>query len=169
MISLHKLVPPENRDLFDRVPELNRIWEAPALQAQARESYEEWDSRNYPEESSGEIFTILEDDKTIGIIGWFEYGDILDTMRLRYYGIVPSHRGEGRASTAMELFLEHLARAAPPQYAYISESVSINRPVADKIIDHFQKLGFVRFDDPNYGENAECGPTISLRTRIPGR
>ena len=42
MITLHKLVPPENHDLFERHPELNRIWEVPALQEEARESYEEW-------------------------------------------------------------------------------------------------------------------------------
>ncbi len=58
MITLHKLVPPENRTLFQRFPGLNEIWEVPALQHEARESYELWGDKSYEGETTGEIFSI---------------------------------------------------------------------------------------------------------------
>jgi hypothetical protein len=169
MIQLHKLVPPENHTIFERFPELNHIWEVPALQHQARESYEEWGMREYPGESTGEIFSIEKDGKAIGIIGWFEYGEFPDVLRLRYYGIVPSERGKKYGEAAMELFLEYLSVAAPKQCVYLAESVTLGRTVAARTIAHFKAIGFVEFDDPHYGSNAGCGPVQSLRIRIPGR
>lgn len=169
MITIHKLVPPENRTLFVENPELNDIWEAPAHQQEARESYEEWDTRIYPNESTGEVFSIKKDDSTIGIIGWFEYGDIPDVLRLRYYGIVPSERGNGYGEIAMKLFLNHVSCVAPAKYIWLSESVSVNRPAYGQIKSHFKKLGFTEFDDPDYGSNAGFGAVQSLRIRIHGR
>lgn len=169
MITLHKLVPPENYNLFDRFPELNQIWEVSALQQQARESYEEWGQKAYPNEGIGEIFSINEDIASIGIMGWFEYGEFPDVLRLRYYGIVPSRRGRHYGEEALRLFLGHLSHHAPPHAIFLSESVSLERSVAPQIISHFKKMGFLEFDDPNYGSNAGCGKTQSLRIRIPGR
>lgn len=169
MVTIHKLIPPDNHDLFERFPELNLIWEIPALQANARESYEKWDTKKYDGETDGEIFSIVEDNTAIGIIGWFEYGKIPDVLRLRYYGIVPSRRGKGYGEVAMKLFLEHLNSVAPPQYAWLSESVTLGRKVAPKIVAHFKSMGFVEFEDPDYGSNAGCGPVQSLKIRIPGR
>jgi len=167
MITIHKLVPPENHSLFTKNPELNSIWEVPAHQQEARESYEEWGL--IPEESTGEIFSIREGDLIIGIIGWFEYGDIPDVLRLRYYGIVLSKRGNGYGEEAMKLFLQYVSRVAPPRYRWLSESVSVGRPAFEQISRHFFKMGFVKYDDPNYGSNAGCGKVRSLRIRIPGR
>ena len=133
--------------MFSHFPELNGIWEVDVLQKQARESYEQWDTKKYEGETDGEIFAICFRSEVIGIIGWFEYGDVLDTLRLRYYGIVPSKRGKGYGEEAMRLFLGHLSIAAPPQYCWISESVSINRKVAPRIIAHFKGMGFAEFDD----------------------
>jgi hypothetical protein len=170
MVTLHKLIPPENHDLFKRSPELNHIWEIPALQEQARECYEEWDTDIPPNETPGEIFSIDNEKTTAGVIGWFEYKKPpVDTLRLCYYGIVPSERGKKYGEKAMELFLQHLSFAAPKQYVYLSESVTLGRDKAQRIIGHFKSMGFVEFNDPNYGDNAECGPTQSLRVRIPGR
>jgi len=169
MIILHKLVPPENHDLFTRFPKLNHIWEMPALQQEARESYEGWDKIDYINEKRGEIFSIDKDGKAIGIIGWFEYGKFPDVLRLRYYGIVPSERKNKYGAEAMRLFLEHLSVAAPVQYKWLAESVTLGREVAPRIITHFKAMGFAEFDDPNYGSNAGCGPVKSLRIRIPGR
>lgn len=169
MITLHKLVPPENQGLFKRNTELNEIWEVPALQHEARESYEEWGSRQYPDESTGEIFSINENGFPIGIIGWFEYGEFLDVIRLRYYGIVPSKRGKRYGEVAMRLFLEHLSETAPSHAIFLSESVSLDREVAPNILKHFKKMGFEEFDDPNYGSNAGCGKVQSLKIRIPRR
>lgn len=169
MITLHKLVPPENKTLFEYNPELNLIWEIPSLQQEARESYEEWGDRLYPGESTGEIFSILNDSMTIGIIGWFEYGEFPEVLRLRYYGIVPSNRGKHYGEHSMNLFLHHLSLHAPKHAVFLSESVSLGRKVASRIIAHFQKMGFQEFDDPNYGSNAGCGSVQSLRIRIPGR
>jgi RimJ/RimL family protein N-acetyltransferase len=168
MITLHKLVVPENQTLFVRWPELNQIWEVPVLQQHARDSYERWGTD--PEESDGEIFSINEDGKPIGIIGWFEYGEFPDVLRLRYYGIVPSRRGKKYGEVAMRLFLEHLASHAPSHYKFLAESVTLSRgQVATQTIAHFERLGFQKFDDPNYGSNAGCGQVQSLRVRIPGR
>lgn len=169
MITLHKLVPPENHTLFKRFPELNKIWEVPALQKNARESYERYGSVHYKKEKPGEIFSIDKDGKAIGIIGWFEYGEFPDVLRLRYYGIVPSQRKNKHGEEAMRLFLEHLSKAAPSQYVWLAESVTLSREVAPRIIDHFKSMGFAEFDDPNYGSNAGCGPVQSLKVRIPGR
>lgn len=169
MITLHKLMPPENHDLFTRFPELNLIWEVPALQQSARESYEGWDTRKYGGETDGEIFAIMEGEKAVGITGWFEYGDIPDVLRLRYYGIVPSRRGMKYGEETMRQLLERLSVVAPPQYKWLAESVSIERSTAPKVITHFKRMGFEEFDDPNYGSNAGCGKTQSLRVRIPGR
>jgi ribosomal protein S18 acetylase RimI-like enzyme len=170
MITLRKLVPPENATLFKRFPELNLIWEVPALQAQARESYEEWGDSRKPEESTGEIFAVLEGEEAVGIIGWFEYDKAgADIARLRYYGIIPSRRGRGFAEKAMRLLLERLAEAAPARYLWLAESVSTERAAAPLVLAHFKKMGFEEFTDPHYGENAGCGPTQSLRIRIPGR
>ncbi len=41
-IHIHKLVPPENHDLFSRFPELNLIWEVPVLQPISKG----WGSKN---------------------------------------------------------------------------------------------------------------------------
>lgn len=169
MITLHKLVPPENQTLFTDYPELNLIWEVPQLQFEARESYEEWGVKQYPGESTGEIFSINEDVTPVGIIGWFEYGEFPDVLRLRYYGIVPSRRGKNYGEEAMRLFLEHLSRHAPVHGLFLSESVTLSRTKSPKIIAHFKKMGFQEFNDPNYGSNAGCGPVQSLRIRIPGR
>ena len=105
----------------------------------------------------------------VGIIGWFEYGDFPDILRLRYYGIVPSERGNGHGEAAMSLFLEHLSKAAPPHAAFLSESVSLGRAAAPIVLTHFKKMGFEEFEDPNYGSNAGCGKVRSLKIRIPGR
>jgi hypothetical protein len=169
MIALHKLVPPENSTLFERFPELNEIWEVPALQKQARESYEKWGVVKYENEREGEIFSIEENGVTIGVIGWFEYGDFSDVLRLVYYGIVPSKRGNHYGQEAIKLFLLHLSKAAPAQYVWLAESVTLARTSASKIITYFKNLGFEEFDDPNYGSNAGCGPVKSLKIRIPGR
>jgi hypothetical protein len=169
MITLHKLVPPENHTLFTDYPELNQIWEVPQLQSEARESYEEWDVKKYPGESTGEIFSINEEATPVGIIGWFEYGEFPDTLRLRYYGIVPSRRGKNYGEESMHLFLEYLSRHAPAHGLFLSESVTLSRTKSHKIIAHFKKMGFQEFNDPNYGSNAGCGPVQSLRIRIPGR
>ena len=168
MINIRKLIPPENLHLFPDNPELNTIWEIPALQNQARESYEEWGL--IKTESTGEIFSINENGVPIGIIGWFEYDEVFpDVLRLRYYGIVPSRRGRGYGEEAMRLLLDHLARSAPPRYSFLAESVTLCRAVAPSIIAHFKRMGFVEFDDPNYGSNAGCGKALSLKIRIPSR
>lgn len=168
-IHIHKLVPPENHDLFSRFPELNLIWEVPVLQQHARESYEGWDTRKYEGETDGEIFAIMEGEQAVGITGWFEYGDIPDVLRLRYYGIVPSRRGLRYGDEAMHQLLGRLSSVAPPQYKWLAESVSIERTTAPNVIAHFKRMGFEEFSDPNYGSNAGCGKTQSLRIRIPGR
>lgn len=170
MITLHKLVWPENKTLFDLHPELNSIWELPPLQREARESYEQYGDPLYPDESSGEIFSIDEDGSPIGIIGWFEYGEFPDVVRLRYYGIVPSKRGKGFGEEAMSLFLKSLSKNAPPHAVFLAESVTLGRgAIAEKTIAHFKKMGFEEFDDPNYGSNAGCGKVQSLKVRIPDR
>jgi RimJ/RimL family protein N-acetyltransferase len=166
-ISIHKLLPPENQFLFERNPELNTIWEIPAHQNQARESYEECGL--IKTESTGEIFSINLDDSVVGIIGWFEYGGIPDVLRLRYYGIVPSQRGNGYGAKAVKLLLDHLSHAAPPQYRWLSESVSLKRVVVKQVTVHFERMGFVEYDDSNYGSNAGCGRVRSLKIRIPLR
>lgn len=167
MVVLKKLVPPENKTLFARFPELNEIWEVPALQRHARTSYEKWGLNK--EKTTGEIFAINKSGRTIGIIGWFEYGGCSDILRLRYYGIVPSERGKQYGEKAIHLILEYLARNAPRQYIFLAESVSLNRTAAFRIISHFKAMGFVEFADPHYGENAGCGKVQSLKIRIPGR
>lgn len=169
MITLHKLVPPENQSLFGRYPELNHIWEVVALQKQAQESYEQWGYKEYPGESSGEIFSIDEDNIPVGIIGWFEYGEFPEVLRLRYYGIVPSRRGRKYGEQAMKLLLEYLYKNAPAHCRFLAESVSIGRTMAPHVMAHFKGMGFEEFDDPNYGSNADCGKTKSYRVRIPGR
>ncbi|HEU5114294.1 MAG TPA: hypothetical protein VFT82_00845 [Candidatus Paceibacterota bacterium] len=166
MVTITKLIPPENQTLFERFPELNRIWDLPRLQDEARSSYERWNETD----KTGEIFSIDRADRTIGIIGWFEFDrPPEDVLRLRYYGIVPSERGGRHGSVALWLLLKHLATVAPKRYRWLSESVSLERPAAPRIIRHFEEFGFRRFDDPEYGQNAECGPTMSLRVRILGR
>ena len=167
VITIHKLIPPENRTLFQYFPELNKIWEIPAHQTEARESYESWGV--IEGESSGEIFSIMLGETVIGIIGWFEYGDIPDVLRLRYYGIIPSQRGNHYGERAMMLLLRHLSHAAPSQYVWLSESVSVSRAVAEQITAHFKSMGFTEFSDPYYGSNAGCGKVRSLRIRIPLR
>lgn len=167
VISIHKLTPPENRTVFQKFPELNKIWEIPAHQNEARESYEAWGV--IEGESSGEIFSIMLGETVIGIIGWYEYGDIPEVLRLRYYGIIPSQRGNHYGEQAMMLFLRHLSLAAPSQYVWLSESVSVSRAVAEQIITHFRRMGFTEFSDPHYGSNAGCGKVRSLRIRIPLR
>jgi RimJ/RimL family protein N-acetyltransferase len=165
MILLHKLAPPENKTLFTDYPEFNEIWEVPALQVEARTSYEDWESA----QKSGEIFSINEDEKPIGIIGWFEFGEFPEVLRLRYYGIVPSKRGKKYGEEAMRLFLDHLSKNAPQYGIFLAESVTLSRTKASHIITHFKKMGFKEFLDPNYGSNADCGPVQSLRIRIPRR
>ena len=168
MIVLHKLSPPENFNLFNQIPNLNQIWEIPSLQQEARESYEEWGCDGG--DSTGEIFSIHENGKVIGITGWYTYDETFpDTLRLRYYGIIPSKRGKGFGEIAMQLLLQHLSQVVAPQYTWFAESVSIHRVVAPRIIDHFKKIGFTEFDDPNYKGHASYGPVQSLRIRIPGR
>jgi hypothetical protein len=169
VITLHTLVIPENQTLFSRYPELNDIWEVPSLQAEARESYERYGLVEYKFEKKGEIFSINEDNVPIGIIGWFEYGEFPDVLRLRYYGIVPSRRRRHYGEQAMNIFLTYLSQHAPSQYIFLAESVTLSRSIAPAIIAHFKRMGFVEFDDPNYGSNADCGKTQSLRIRIPGR
>jgi RimJ/RimL family protein N-acetyltransferase len=166
-ISIRKLVPPDNQTLFEMNPELNKIWEIPAQQSRAHESYKDWGIID--KKSTGEIFSIILDDSIIGIIGWFEYGDIPDVLRLRYYGIIPRQRGNHYGERAIKLLLEHLSKTAPPQYVWLAESVSIGRIVAGQVIAHFKRMGFLEFDDPNYGSNAGCGKVCSLRIRIPLR
>ncbi len=170
MITLHKLVPPENLTLFERFPALNDIWEVYSLQHEARESFEQYgDEERYPGESTGEIFSISKGEMAIGIIGWFEHRKSSDIVRLRYYGIIPSERGHRYGDEAMRLFLEHLSTAAPKHYVWLAESVSLNRKTAEHVIAHFKKMGFEEFDDPDYGSNAGNRPVKSLRIRIPGR
>ena len=74
----------------------------------------------------GEIFSIDEDGVPIGIIGWFEYGDVSDTLRLRYYGIVPSKRGNRYGEEAVRLLLEHLSEYAPEQYIFFLRAFRLN-------------------------------------------
>ncbi len=167
MITLCKLFPPENQTLFDRYRELNSIWEVEVLQYQARESYEEW-NENPDTDQTGEVFAIHENDIPIGIIGWFEFGHLPDTLRLRYYGIVPSKRGNRYGEQAMRMFLAHLSRHAPEQYVFAGESISLGRSAASKIYTHFKNMGFEDFSDPTYGDNG-FGEVQHLRIRIPGR
>lgn len=168
MISLAKLAPPANQTLFERHPELNGIWEVEALQSHARDSYGRWGVD--ADETTGEVFSIDLDGVPIGITGWFEDGLLPDVLRLRYYGVAPRWRGHGYGEESMRLLLARLAEVAPARYAFLSESVSLGRAVAARIIAHFERMGFAPFDDhPGYGENAGCGPVRSLRVRIPGR
>lgn len=168
MITLRKLQPPENQTLFADHPELNLIWEIPALQDEARESYEQWGTAA-DNPSTGEIFSINKSATAIGIIGWFEYGEFPDVLRLRYYGIVPSQRGKRYGHFALAHFLQHLSLHAPQQYVWLSESVTLSRASAPRVVAHFKDLGFNEFDDPHYGSNAGCGKAQSLRIRIPER
>lgn len=167
MIHLHKLIPPENQILFKNNPELNKIWEVHALQNEARQSYEEWGI--IKDESTGEIFSINAYGIVVGIIGWFEYGDLPDVLRLRYYGIVPSQRGRRYGEEAIKLLLQRLSQAAPRHYVWLAESISLSRTVAEQVSSHFKRIGFIEFDDSNYGSNAGCGRVRSLRIRIPLR
>src|SRR5665213_2243906 len=166
-IGIRKLIPPDNQTLFDKNSELNMIWEIPVQQIRARESYKMWGL--IERGSTGEIFSIVLDDIIIGIIGWFEYGDISDVLRLRYYGIIPSQRGNRYGERAIKLLLEHLSKTAPPHYVWLAESIFISRMAAGQAIVHFKHMGFVEFDDPNYGSNASCGKMCSLKIRIPLR
>ncbi|MEJ0001939.1 MAG: hypothetical protein WDN09_02035 [bacterium] len=168
MIILHQLNPPETIGFFERYPDLNTIWEVAQLQEQARSSYESYGID--PGNMDGEIFSIDKNGAPIGIIGWFVYdeaGD--DTLRLRYYGIIVPERRNLHGAEAMNLLLARLSSVAPLQYAYLAESVTLNRPMADAVTKHFRRMGFAEFNDPDYGENAGCGPTRSLRIRIPNR
>ena len=172
MITLHQLTPPDNQTIFEKCPELNHIWEVPALQKEARESYESWEPLQSDGIDMGEIFSINENNNPIGIIGWFKNknkGRFLDIVRLRYYGIIPSKRGNGYGEIALKLFLEHLSKTTTPQHLFLSEGVSLCRAIAPQIAAHFKKVGFVEFDDPDYGSNANCGEVLSLKIRIPGR
>jgi hypothetical protein len=169
MITLKKLVPPENFNLFTRVPELQHIWEIPALQSDAREGYESYGRRDFANEDPGEIFTINDESGIVGVIGWFRLFNSFDMLRLWYHGIVPSKRGRGYGAEAVKQLLEYLAVHAAPEHVFIAESVTLSRAKTPQIIAHFKKMGFEEFDDPTYGENAGCGKTQSLCIRIPGR
>ena len=168
MITLHKLIPPENEALFERNPELNHIWEVPSIQESAKTSYERWGLGC--RKSTGKIFSVNLDDKIIGVTGWFTFDETFpDVLRLRYHGIIASMRGRGYGEETMRLLLQHLSHIAPSQYLWLAESVSLSRELAPKIVAHFKKMGFAEFDDANYGDNAGCGKVQSLRVRIPGR
>ena len=104
----------------------------------------------------------------MGLTGWWQDENIADTIRLRWHGIIPSERGKGYSDEALSLLTKHLHEVLPSQYKYVSESLSTGRELAPKIKRHFERLGFVVFDDPAYGNNG-FGPTISMRMRIPGR
>jgi GNAT superfamily N-acetyltransferase len=173
MITLCKLFH-SNRTLFTDHPELNHIWEVPVLQESARRSYEEWRPFGPEGVSTGDIFTIDQDGVPIGIIGWKEEdpdADILsDTIRLQYYGIIPSRRGRGYGEQAMKLFLEYLAHNNETKNRiFLSESLSIGRMVAPRILAHFKGMGFEEFNAPHYGRNAGFSEVLNLRIRIPGK
>lgn len=163
-VSLHKLLPPKNRTIFERHPRLNYIWQIQAMQERAEKSYCEWDT----EDKTGEIFLILKNKSPIGITGWWPDEKIHELLRLRWHGILPEERGRGYSETALTLLLQRLSSIAPPQYLYLSESVSIKRVDAAQVQRHFEKLGFKAFDDPTYGNNG-YGKVQSLRVRLLGR
>jgi len=169
MITLQKLIPPENFDVFDKVPELNDIWEIPELQEDARMGYQGYGRMKFEGETAGEIFGICEDGDIIGLIGWFQLENSLNLLRMWYYGIVPSKRGKHYGEEAIQVFLNYLSLHAPQECIFLTESVTLARSIAPRIIGHFKKMGFEEFDDPNYGSNAGCGKVQSLKIRIPGR
>lgn len=163
-VSLYKLTPPENATVLDDYPQLANIWEVPYLQERALKSYMNWS----PQEKTGEIFLIKDNDRVVGLTGWWSDEKIKDTIRLRWHGVVLDERRKGYSDQALRLLAQHLHEILPETYKYISESLSIQRYYADQVRAHFEKLGFQVFDDPTYGTNG-FGETISLRMRIPGR
>jgi RimJ/RimL family protein N-acetyltransferase len=164
MIFIEKIAPPENHSILEKFPQLNHIWENEVMQKRALKSYEVWN----PKEKTGEIFLIKKDNDVIGVTGWWTDEHVLDTIRLRWHGIVENERGKGYSSEALKLLMEHINTVSPSQYRYISESFSVAREASKKVRQHFEKLGFVEFEDPSYGTNG-LGETISLRVPIPSR
>lgn len=159
MISIYKLENPENFYILEKYPKLKNIWENVTLQNRALKSIIDWN----PKEKTGEIFLIKKDFEIIGVTGWFVDNNILDTVRMRWHGIIPEERGKGYSEKALDLLCSHIRKTVPKQYKYISESYTKDSEFSYKIRKHFEKVGFVEeFYDPTYGTHG-VGETISIR------
>lgn len=162
MITIHKIEPPENKTILEKYPRLNNIWEDLTMQTRALKSYIDFD----PKIKTGEIFLIKNNNEVIGVTGWFTDDKMLDTIRMRWHGIIKSERQKGFSTSAMNLLIEHIKRTVSKNYKYLSESYTKNTKHAGQIRTAFEKAGFnEEFEDSSYGTNG-AGETISIRMKI---
>lgn len=135
MISLRPIF---SGDPFSAHPALQTIWPQPLI---ARARYDTVESLvDIDDDDFGAIFLIIEADRVIGITGYYWYDDSGTELGLRWHGLLPSHRGQGRSKTVIDALLAWIHPREPlattlieliPDTAY---GVALRR--------HFEKLGF---------------------------
>ncbi|QRE00191.1 hypothetical protein [Burkholderia phage BCSR5] len=131
---------PAGSDLFEQAPHLKTIW-SPEKTALAAE-YAKADA------GTGEVFAITYDKAVVGTTGFFiEPGDPIDTVRLRWTGVIEQYRRRGITRDALTLLVPKL-RAKYPQCIKILEAVPINDNGKNFIIPFFTSMGFVPQGEP---------------------
>lgn len=133
---------------FTEFPQLWDIWPEPYA-AEAAEACEE-------DAGDWNLFFIRQDGEVVGITGVFEQDDgvvaDIDTLLLRWTGVIPSKRKQGITRQALDLLIGE-ARLLRPKAHKLIELAPDNEYGREQVMPAFEKLGFVKHGPviPYYG------------------
>jgi N-acetylglutamate synthase-like GNAT family acetyltransferase len=141
-----KLVKPSDVNPFRQYPELKTIW-LPELAKLAEEAIDETfeEVAEYPDEDIGGIFLIQQDNKVMGITGFYPTENESQFF-LRWHGLLNEYRGLGYSEHIIRAIAEHIENAYPQAKELIEYM-----PVIDEYIpikNYFEKLGFKKVGNP---------------------
>lgn len=136
MISLRLIT---SGDPFEEHPQLLSLWPEPLLSL-AREGVSE-SIEAIGAADIGAIFLIEEDNRVIGITGFFPFDESGLSLGLRWHGIIDSHRGKGLSQRVIRAVLEFSRHTHPTAEALI-ELVPVTPHGSASIAPHFERLGF---------------------------
>lgn len=120
---------------FEKYLDLKTIWNIKESQTEAEKSIERFKLSN-----NGEVFLICEENKIIGITGYY-YTEIKTILGLRWHGIIPEFRLKGYSTKALnELIL--IIKEKNILCEYIQELIPEKR--FDELSKFFIKNDFVQ-------------------------
>jgi GNAT superfamily N-acetyltransferase len=131
-------------------PELQTIWSKESTQI-ALEAFDEEiiEMQDFPDRDYGGILLIKnEKNKVVGLTGYFIYVEgFTNEIWLRWHGVIPEFRNLG-ISPMLINFIKETIRLMYPNVETLCEYMPVSLPNSPAIANHFEKLGFEKFGEP---------------------
>lgn len=117
---------------------LAKIWTVPSSLANVEHSVDRWgQSKN----ESGEYFYIVENEKIVGVTGYYIPNLLKGEFGLRHHGVIQ----KGMGKKALDLLVEYLRKQYGNSFQRLIELVPPGRM---DLVEIFQRWGFELVDEP---------------------